>query len=157
MASRKISDLTPNMQTLYLRFATAMREKGLFFTVTCTARTYAEQEALFAQGRKCLADVNALRSRVGLAPITEEANRRKVTWTLRSKHIVHSENEKACAFDIVLLDPHNDLKGHYDLKADVNSDQIPDYAEAGKLGECVGLKWGGHFNDYCHFEHPDDK
>ena len=154
MASRKIMDLTSRMQEFYLKFAHAMRDAGLVFTVTCTSRTYAEQEALFAQGRQPIDQVNALRARVGLSPITAEANKRKVTWTLNSKHIVHSADEKARAFDIVLLDPAK-KRPHWDLKVSLDDDQIPDYEEAGKVGESVGLKWGGRFNDYCHFEDPE--
>lgn len=151
MASRKIADLSPRMQVLFLKFSQQMRVAGLYFTVTCTARTLAEQQALYAQGRKDLKEVNELRKQAGLPPITENENRKKVTWTLSSKHIVHSPGAEARAFDIVLIDQ---TKGrvHWDLKADVNEDQIPDYEQAGLIGEAVGLKWGGRFNDYCHFE-----
>jgi len=42
----------------------------------------------------------------------------------------------------------------------VDGDAIPDYEEAGKIGESLGLRWGGRFNNskgkripyYPHFE-----
>jgi hypothetical protein len=46
------------------------------------------QRAYYAQGREKLANVNSLRRAVGLAPLTEDENRKKVTWALagQSKH-----------------------------------------------------------------------
>lgn len=78
MASRKISDLIPEMQPLFYKFKDAMDESGIDFIVTCTTRTQAEQDALYEQGR----------SRPGLV----------VTWTHKSKHI------EGKAFDIVLME-----------------------------------------------------
>jgi len=152
MASKKLTDLVPALLEKYHDFADKAREAEIHFTVTCTARSYAEQEALFAQGRKDLQSVNQLRKVVGLFQITEEQNKKCVTWTLNSKHIVNEENPKARAFDVVLLDITG--RAHWDIKADVDEDQIPDYEEIGKAGEAVGLKWGGRFSkpDYCHFE-----
>jgi hypothetical protein len=46
------------------------------------------QRALYAQGREKLANVNSLRRAVKLPPLTEDENRRKVTWAMpgHSKH-----------------------------------------------------------------------
>jgi hypothetical protein len=42
----------------------------------------------------------------------------------------------------------------WDTKIDVDADHIPDYEEAGKIGESVGLVWGGRWKipDYPHFQ-----
>jgi len=149
MASRSISDLNEETRNKYLQFAVKMTEAGIPFTITCTARTYSEQVALFAQGRKTLEEVNALRKQVGLWLITAEENRRKVTWTLNSKHIIHNPGEKARAFDIVIL---KGGKAEWSLKVDVNENEIPDYEEAAEIGRSVGLKPGADFGDYPHFE-----
>jgi len=155
MASRQIEDLTETMQDLYGQFEHVMEEAGLDYSVTCTARTDEEQAALYAQGRKTVQEVNALRAEAGMPPITAEENSRKVTWTLDSKHIVREPEDKARAFDIVLLTPAR--KGNWDIKVDVNNNEIPDYDEAGRIGESVGLRWGGRFRkpDRPHFEEPE--
>jgi peptidoglycan L-alanyl-D-glutamate endopeptidase CwlK len=152
MASRKIEDLSETMQDLYRQFERGMDEAGIDYVVTCTARSDEEQAALFAQGRKPLAEVNALRAVVGYPPIDPYENLRKVTWTLESKHIVKEPEDRARAFDIVILKPGR--KAEWSIKADVNGNEIPDYEEAGKIGKSVGLKWGGEYGDYVHFEGP---
>lgn len=158
MASRKIRDLTPKMQRLYSAFKKKMDEAGISFVITCTARTVREQIALYAQGRQSLEEVNALRKIAGLWEITAAENKRKVTWTLHSKHLIDLEdndesNNQSNAFDIVIT---KDKKASWDIKVDVNKNDVPDYDEAGSIGESVGLKWGGRFRspDRPHYELP---
>lgn len=149
MASRNPDDLCPEAREKYFLFEAKMQEAGLDFKLTCTARSYEEQFALYQQGRLDLVHVNELRKEAGLPPITEEENKRKVTWTLSSKHIVWNIGEGARAFDIVLL---KDGRAHWDLKVDVQGDSIPDYEQAAEIGESVGLIAGARFGDYPHFE-----
>ena len=52
MASRRIEDCVPELQEKYHAFAAAMQAAGLDFVLTCTARSYKEQVALYAQGRR---------------------------------------------------------------------------------------------------------
>ena len=133
-----------------------MNNINLLFKITCASRTVKEQYALYTQGRESLEQVNYLRKLAGMSYITEQENMYKVTWTLNSKHIINLddgnlENDKSKAFDIVLL---KFGKPHWDIKVSVNQNEIPDYNEAGKVGESVGLKWGGRFkkSDMPHFE-----
>jgi peptidoglycan LD-endopeptidase CwlK len=156
MASTQISDLTPSMQTKFKAFALAMLQANIPFIPTCTARTVDEQVALYAQGRKLLFDVNSLREIAGLPKITAEQNKHKVTWTLKSNHLIdlddgNTTNDKSRAFDIAIT---RDGKPVWDVKVDVNKDHILDYEQAGKIGESVGLRWGGRFKtpDMPHFE-----
>ncbi len=156
MASRKIEDLTPQMQLLYAKFKEKMDAAKITFIVTCTARTVKEQQALYAQGRQPIREVNILRRMADLPSITEQENKNKVTWTLASKHLVdlddgNKENDKSRAFDIVIT---KNGKATWDVKVNVNQNEQPDYLEAGSIGESVGLKWGGRFKspDYPHFE-----
>lgn len=160
MASRSIEDLVLELQERYSAFAAAMQAAGLEFIVTCTARSYKEQFALYAQGREALSSVNMYRIGAGLPIIGKTENRNKVTWTLRSKHVVNLDdnderNDRARAFDIALV-KYVGAKGapHWRLKEDVNGNAIPDYDEAGRIGESVGLIWGGRFKnpDRPHFE-----
>lgn len=76
--SRDIKDLTPETQALYYSFDLEMKAAGIDYIVTCTLRTKAEQEALYAQGR------------------TKPGN--IVTWTLNSRHL------KGTAFDVVIME-----------------------------------------------------
>lgn len=146
MASRKIKDLTPRMQEKVLHFERCLNEAGLsHFHKCCTFRSQAEQDALYIQGRKPLDDVNAAREAVGLAPITEEQNKRRVTW---KKVSIHTERE---AVDYFIL-----KNGRYcdDLKADLDRDDIPDWEEFGRIAESCGLTWGGRWKnrDYGHVQ-----
>jgi peptidoglycan LD-endopeptidase CwlK len=156
MSSRKIEDCCPELQEKYPAFAAAMAAAGIPFILTCTARTVREQVALYAQGREPLDMINSLRRAAGLCPISFWESRDKVTWTLASKHIIDledniPENDKARAFDISIS---RDGKPCWDLKVNVNKNDLPDYEEAGKIGESVGLRWGGRFPspDRPHFE-----
>jgi len=156
MASRNINDLVPELLEKYKAFNIKMGEAKLIHVVTCTLRTILEQMALYTQGRMPLADVNAFRKAAGLLPISQSENN-KVTWTLNSKHIVNPidpNNNKSKAFDIAILNKEGQVV--WNLKIDVNENDIPDYEEAGKIGESVGLKWGGRFStpDPPHFELP---
>ena len=125
MASRKISDLVPAMQEKARDFSWMMSEAGVPFIFTCTRRTKDEQAELYARGR------------------TKPGPR--VTWTLKSKHI------DGLAFDIVICKAGIP---QWDVKADVDEDSIPDYTEAGQIGESLGLIWGGRWKkpDFPHFE-----
>ena len=155
MASRKVSDCTPSLQAKIKAFTIAMCGAGIPFIITCTARTVDEQVALYAQGRKTLSETNALRTMAGLPPITAQQNK-KVTWTLKSNHLIdlddgNAYNDKSRAFDLA-ISPGG--KPVWDVKVDVNQDQVSDYEQAGKIGEACGLHWGGRFKtpDMPHFE-----
>ena len=77
MPSRKISDLTPELQQLYNKFEDEMDKEGIDFIVTCTHRSQEEQDRLYARGRTAPGFI--------------------VTWAKESKHT------KREAFDIAVL------------------------------------------------------
>lgn len=124
--SRKIEDLTPEAQAEYYLFAGKMGEVGIPFMLTCTYRSQAEQDELWGHGRN-------------------GDPRPKVTWTRKSKHTDRT------AFDIAIL---SDGQPCWDVKVSVNKNDIPDYTEAGQIGESIGLVWGGRFKnaDFPHFQ-----
>lgn len=153
--SIEISELSPSMQDKYNTFDFKMKEKGIPYKLTCTGRTIVQQMALYTMGRLPLVEVNRFRWIAGLWLITEEENK-KVTWTLNSKHVMNMfddalNNDCSHAFDIAIIKNGNI---RWDLKVDVNMNMIPDYEEAGKIGEECGLTWGGRWKnaDYVHFE-----
>ena len=156
MASRRIEDLTPELQEKFRQFDAAMKAAAIAYIVTCTARTVKEQVALYAQGREKRDTTNPLRKIAGLPPITWQANCHCVTWTLQSKHLVdlddgNPDNDKSRAFDIAIV---SEGRPTWDIKVSTNDNSVPDYDEAGSIGESVGLKWGGRFRkpDRPHFE-----
>lgn len=123
MSSRRIEDLIPEMQELYYSFEEKMADADLPFIITSTFRTQEEQDALYEQGRIKPGKI--------------------VTWTHKSKHI------EGKAFDIAIL---KNKKPTWDIKVDVDDDEVPDYQEAAEIGRSVGLKAGADYKDYPHFE-----
>lgn len=137
-------------------FLDACQKAGIDIIFTCVARTYVEQTALFAQGREPLDYVNGLRRLAGLTRLTHDENKRKVTWTMNSKHIVNPDderidNDKSKALDFCIL---NKGRAVWDVKADIDKDQIPDYEECARIAESLGFKAGARFKnpDYPHIE-----
>jgi uncharacterized protein YcbK (DUF882 family) len=127
--SRKIEDLTPKTQELYWLFAEAMARARIPFMVTCTFRSQEDQDVLFQQGRTTPGKV--------------------VTWTRNSRHT------KRTAFDIAIL---RDGKPTWDIKMSLNDNDIPDYQEAGTIGEMVGLTAGAFWKtpDFPHFQNDKE-
>ena len=158
-----IAMMCPELLEKYNLFKQKMDAIGIHFMLTSVARTVQEQTALYAQGRNPLVTVNKLRVICGLPPIKELENN-KVTWTLMSKHIINlddgiKENNWSRAFDIAIIGADGKTPT-WNLKVDVNRDQLADYIQAGPIGESVGLRWGGRFKnakgepnpDFPHFE-----
>jgi hypothetical protein len=127
--------------------------------ITCVDRDHKEQYAYFLQGREPLHIVNQFRKFAGLYPIDREENKRIITWTLNSEHIVNLEdnlkdNDKSRAIDFAILKP-GSKQIDWNVKADVNKNNIPDYLECALVGEKIGFYSGGRFNknkDYPHLQ-----
>jgi peptidoglycan L-alanyl-D-glutamate endopeptidase CwlK len=158
---KKLAQMHPDLFKKYQLFEAKMNKEKIPFMLTSVARTVKEQVALYSQGRDPINTVNLLRKAAKLAPITSAQNI-KVTWTLTSKHLIDLDdgtvnNDFSRAFDIAIID---NKKPSWNLKVDVNKDKIPDYIEAGNIGESVGLVWGGRFKnsrgvlipDYPHYQ-----
>ena len=103
---------------------------GLTVKITSTLRDQEMQDYLYEQGR----------SRPGNI----------VTWTRNSRHLPYGETGKSIAWDFVIIDTDSHLV--WDVKADVNDNQKPDYLEAAEIARNLGLKPGADFKDYCHIE-----
>jgi len=133
MASRDPKRLIPALLRQYLEFDREMKEAGIPYMITCTEREQVEQDILFEQGRTTPGHI--------------------VTWTHKSKHIRTPGADGVKAFDIAII---KNGKPTWDLKANVNENDIPDYAEAGAIGERCGIEWGGSWSakkkDYPHFQ-----
>src|SRR5512135_618799 len=93
---------------LITEFQIKCREKGHSAIITSVDRSYKEQYAYFLQNREPLFLVNQARKLAGLAPIGQIENRRCVTWTMNSEHVVNPDddkidNDKSRAFDFAIL------------------------------------------------------
>lgn len=114
-------------------FIAKLNEQKIPYKVIETLRTEAVQRAYYAQGREPLAVVNIKRRSAGLWEIGESENKRKITWTLESKHL------KGLAIDIV---PVFDGK----IPWNINSNEIAQlFMRFGLIGESCGLEWGGRW------------
>lgn len=151
MASRDIMKCVPDLRELFLRHKMECQKIGINIALSCTSRDYIEQLALHAQGRESLDMVNHQRANAGLPPITEAQNKSCVTWTLDSAHIINGKRELSEAYDIYIV---KDGKAIWDVKADVNGDNLPDYKQVADIGRRLGLKCGADFPkpDYPHYE-----
>jgi len=142
----------------------AKSELNLNVIVTSVERLYEEQVALYAQGRSTCAEVNRLRKFVNLGDITEEQNKKKVTWTMKSKHIIRLNdndpgNDLSRAVDFGILDNNGKYVG--DIKADINKDNKQDYLQLVSLAKII-IKEKNYFilpgadfkksKDYPHYE-----
>jgi peptidoglycan LD-endopeptidase CwlK len=124
MASRRLEDLHPDMQSKAKRFVELCARENIDVLIYCTWRSPQEQKELYAIGR----------SKPG----------KKVTWTLASKHNnMLGKIPASLAFDCVPL-----RMGKPDWEAS-NA-----YERMGQIGEKLGLVWGGRWRgkDTPHFE-----
>jgi len=150
MASRKLEDLYTPFRNVIEKALKIADAQNLPITITCTKRSMGEQEALYAQGREELVFVNAKRKKVGLSDITLKRNKQKVTWTLKT---YHNTEPKAMAVDFAI----GRSSITWDVKADTNSNNIPDYQEFGEICKSIdpeNIQWGGDWTkkDWCHVQ-----
>lgn len=112
-------------------------------------RSFAEQAALYAQGRKTLAEVNRLRATAKLPPITIAQNKSKVTNAPAGLSI----HQYGLAIDTVLI---IDKKtASWDTITDFDGDGVSDWMEIVAVFKKYGWSWGGNwtsFKDLPHFE-----
>ena len=144
-----IEYLDPSMAIEIPTFLEMVEEKGIRIKITCTARLYKCQVALYAQGRQPIEEVNRLRALAGMRSVYASEASNKVTWTLVSTHLVNfddtdADNDYSLAFDFVVMER---AKAIWDPKVDVNENLIPDYEEVGKIAESFGWTWGGRWRN----------
>jgi peptidoglycan L-alanyl-D-glutamate endopeptidase CwlK len=121
-----LEKLEPGTRALAIAAFAAWARAGILLRPTQTLRSYAEQDALYAQGR-----------------------------TLPGHIVTHapggySWHNHARAFDVAELD-----KTPYELGMPGPQDDDALWEFIGDIGEQVGLEWGGRwkFQDKPHFQH----
>lgn len=129
MASRRIEDLHPDLQTLCREFVRRCEAAGVTALITTTWRSGAEQDELYAQGRT--------------KPGSKVTNARAG----QSAHNAMIQGKPAArAFDVV---PLVNGKAMWDAKH-------PAWQTMGRIGMELGLNWYGRpnapFREFPHFE-----
>jgi peptidoglycan L-alanyl-D-glutamate endopeptidase CwlK len=126
----KLDLLNADIRRYFEDFIGKLEQRDLRYSVVETLRTQAVQEAYYAQGRRPLAEINALRKKAGLYLLGEAEGKRIITQTMNSVHLTGR------AADIV---PVVDGKIPWTIAAD-NAEL---WRTFGALGQEAGLEWGG--------------
>ena len=151
--SRSLDDAHPWLAERVRRLMSSFSDNGdgASLVITCVHRSQLEQDALWAQGRTTTPQVNALREKVGLPPITEKQNKSQVTWVRTSKHMLSPSRAVDLAVAV-------DGDGPGPGKPVITWTDLDLYEEMGTLAERLGLVWGGRWRkpDYCHVEMPKE-
>ena len=126
----KLQLLKPEVQPFFEAFLITLDKEGLRYSITETLRTIEVQEAYYAQGRKPLEEINALRKKAGLYLLGEAEGKRIVTQTMQSVHLT------GMAADIVPV-----LDGK--IPWTITAGNAGLWLTFGKLGQEAGLEWGG--------------
>lgn len=148
---RDLNLLHPEVKAKAEQLVQLAKDKlGLRIIITQTLRSAEEQASYYAQGRVALAEVNRIRKTAGLGPITEAENKKKVTNAKTSADSFHGYG---LAFDFAVTDASGKTIGWNG--SDWNTNKVDDWTEIGKLGQSIGLEWGGDWKtlkDIPHFQ-----
>lgn len=129
MASRKLSDLHPDVQPLAQKFLDKCAAEDIDILVTCTYRSPKEQNALYEQGR----------TKPGRIVTNAKAG--------QSKHNHEIAGFPASkAFDVVPLRGGKPVWG-------TQGDDLTLWTRIGEIGESVGLEWAGRWKRMREFPH----
>ena len=131
--SRSLNDLHPAMQPLAAEFLNNCKAAGIDLLVTCTWRSGAEQDALYAQGR----------TTPGSIVTRAKAGQSKHNHTLAGR-------PASLALDVVPL--------RLGKPVWAASDAI--WQDIGRIGKACGLEWAGEWTrmrEFPHFQHPNAK
>lgn len=130
---RDIDRLTPAAKKALTAAITDLEAKAIRFWINETLRTASVQEAYYAQGRKPLNEVNTLRQIAGLWSINSDENKRTITNTLKSVHLLGN------AVDIC---PAN-ASGAPWWNA-----PIAEWQKIADVMKAHGFEWGGDWKDF---------
>jgi peptidoglycan L-alanyl-D-glutamate endopeptidase CwlK len=131
--SRSLNDLHPAMQPMAAEFLNNCKAAGIDLLVTCTWRSGAEQDALYAQGRTTPGSI-VTRAKAGQS---------------RHNHTL-SGRPASLALDVVPL--------RLGKPVWAASDAI--WQDVGRIGKACGLEWAGEWKrmrEFPHFQHPNAK
>ena len=154
---REIDLLIPALRVAVRKTLEALEKEDIFVLISETLRDKDVQVAYYAQGRKPLAEVNALREKAGLYRLTEGENKATITncdgITHKSNHQARDESGLGYAVDIVPARINS--RGYRDFWWTAPQEV---WEQIGKIAEENGLDWcyGGRGErwgwDMPHFE-----
>jgi peptidoglycan L-alanyl-D-glutamate endopeptidase CwlK len=146
--SREITELDPELQAKYWELEKEARKAGIAFIVTSTYRDQECQDKLFAKGRTSPGPPCSCGGKTRpIGTCKKHSLGLCVTW------IRHSKHQDRKAFDIAIVKLDKTIC--WDVKVDVNKNDIPDYMELALIGQRIGLKPGALWKnkkDYPHYE-----
>lgn len=129
MASRKLTDLHPDLEVKANQMLVECHKQNIDLLITCTYRSKEEQEMLYSQGRTTPGKI-----------VTNAKPGQSAHNTIGPTGL-----PGAMAFDVV---PIVHGKPQWDSKD-------PIWKSVGDIGKSFGLEWGGDwisFKDYPHFQ-----
>lgn len=130
---RDITELHPRLQEKIVELQKLCKKNGITIGIGECVRTVAEQDALYAQGRT--------------KPGNKVTNARGSTYS--------SMHQWGPAFDFYLM---MDVDGDGKTSDDAFNNATRLFNKVGKLGQSIGLEWGGSWKsivDLPHFQLPD--
>ena len=131
MASRKLSDLHPDVQPLAQKFLDKCAAENIDILVTCTYRSPKEQNILYAQGRTTPGKI------VTNAKAGQSNHNHEIGGLPASK-----------ALDVVPLRAGKPVWG-------TKGDDLNLWMRVAEIGESVGLEWAGRWKRFKEFPHFD--
>lgn len=142
---KNMAGVNPILQDKVIKIITDLYVKhNVRFAAHMGVRTLSQQQALYAQGRSSLEEVNRLRKKAGYGPITAAGNK-KVTGVQVSWH------NFGVAVDLVEDGDPNKAGIQWSWAS------IKNYLLIGAIAKSYGLIWGGYWKsikDYPHVELP---
>ena len=117
--SRNLDDLHPSLKRKALNVSEQSAAINIPILIYRTLATVEEQNFIYQQGR----------SRPGRIVSNAPGG--------------FSYHNYGLAFDFAVDPPGPEIA--WDTKVDANDDEIPDYAQVGRIGEDLGLEWGARF------------
>lgn len=127
----------------------ALSDLNLRIVITECLRSALEQEALYAQGRLPLEEINALRKAAGMYLLDANQAAKKVT---KARTAADSFHGYGLAFDVAITDQEG-RRIEWSDKSDWNDDDINDWQQVGQLGVDLGLVWGGNWTSFPDMPH----
>jgi hypothetical protein len=126
----KLQLLKPEVRPYFEGFIGRLEQQGFRYSIVETLRTKEVQEAYYAQGRRPLYEINELRKKAGLYLLGAEEGKKIITRTMESVHLTGQ------AADIVPV-----VSGK--IPWNISRDNAELWLAFGRLGQEVGLEWGG--------------
>jgi hypothetical protein len=134
--SARLEDLIPEARSAAEKMLSHLDTGGLAYFVSETLRTAEVQRAYYAQGRSGTIEVNALRSKAGLAPMQDSENHGTITNC--DGYEKPSPHQSGRAIDIYPVIGKR-------TQWTVTPGNLDAWHALGEAGELAGLEWGGRW------------